>query len=95
METMAPRRDYFEGKMHLIRPLCYTHEKAIRRFARANANFPTPPPECLISDNTRRQRVEEPIQQSEGWAKNAHTNLLRAGLRGNKVWGTRDKKTSD
>ncbi len=87
VETMSPRRDYFEGELRLIRPLCYTREKAIRRFARANLDFPPPPMECPISDDTRRLRAEELIRQAECWAKNARTNLLRAGLRGNQIWG--------
>lgn len=95
VETMSPRRDYFDGELRLIRPLCYTRKKAIRRFARANPDFPPPPPDCPISDDTRRQRAEELIRQAEGWAKNARTNLLRAGLRGNEIWVTKDKGTSD
>ena len=83
---MSPRRDYFDGELRLIRPLCYTQEKAIQRFARANPDFPPHPPKCPISDNSRRQRTEELIRQAEGWAKNARTNLLRAGLRGNEIW---------
>ena len=86
-ETMAPRRDYFDGQLRLIRPLCTTLEKDIRRFARANLDFPASPPECPLSDNTRRQRAEELIQHAEVWAKNARTNLLRAGLRANEIWG--------
>jgi tRNA 2-thiocytidine biosynthesis protein TtcA len=86
LETMAPRRDYFDGQLRLIRPLSYTREKDIRRFFRANPDFPSHPPECPISDDTRRKRAEELIKQTEGWAKNARTNLLRAGLRGNQIW---------
>ena len=48
VETMTPQRDYFEGMLRLIRPLCYTAEKELRRFARANSDFPPPPPECLL-----------------------------------------------
>ena len=90
LETMTPRRDYFGGQLRLIRPLSYTREKDIRRFFRANPDFPSHPPECPLSDDTRRQRAEELIQQAEGWAKNTRTNLLRAGLRGNQIW--EDKK---
>jgi len=86
-ETMAPRRDYFNEELRLIRPLCYIREKDIRRFAGANLDFPTPPPACPLSDETRRQRAEELIRQAESWAKNARKNLLYAGLRGNKIWG--------
>jgi tRNA 2-thiocytidine biosynthesis protein TtcA len=93
-ETMAPRRDYFDGELRLIRPLCYIREKAIRRFARANPDFPPPPPECPISDDTRRRRAEELIQLAENWAKNARKNLLRAGLRGNEIWGNKSKETN-
>lgn len=93
VETMSPRRDYFNGELRLIRPLCYTREKAIRRFARANPDFPPPPPECPISDDSRRQHAEKLIRGAEGWAKSARTNLLRAGLRGNEIWG--QKKTDD
>ena len=92
VETMSPRRDYFDRELRLIRPLCYTREKDIRRFARANSDFPTPLPECPISDDTRRQRAEELIRQAEDWAKNARTNLLRAGLRGNEIWKTGEKE---
>ena len=85
-ETMTPRRDYFDGQLRLIRPLSYTREKDIRRLFRANPVFPSHPPQCPLSDDTRRRRAEQLIQQAEGWAKNARTNLLRAGLRGNQIW---------
>jgi tRNA 2-thiocytidine biosynthesis protein TtcA len=35
VETMAPRREYFDGALRLVRPLCYTAEGDLRRFARA------------------------------------------------------------
>jgi tRNA 2-thiocytidine biosynthesis protein TtcA len=85
VETMAPRRDYFDGELRLIRPLCYTLEKDIRRFARANPDFPPEPPACPRSGETRRQRAEELIYKAEKWAKNARVNLLRAGLKGNEI----------
>jgi tRNA 2-thiocytidine biosynthesis protein TtcA len=86
-ETMAPRRDYFDGELRLIRPMCYTREKDIRRFAHANLDFPPLPPDCPLSEDTRRLRAEELIQEAEVWAKDARKNLLRAGLRGNEIWG--------
>ena len=96
VETMAPSRDYFEGTFQLVRPLCYLPEKAIRRFALAS-EFPSPPPECPRSGQTRRQRAAELIHQIDGWCQDARTNLLRAGLKGiegsesgNKESGTRD-----
>ena len=85
-ETMAPRRDYFDGQIRLIRPLAYTREKSIRRFSRANPDFPPPPPECPQSDHTRRHLADKLLQEAETWAPNARKNLLRAGLRGNTIW---------
>ncbi len=55
VETMAPRREYFDGALRLIRPLCYVAEKDIRRFARACA-FPSPPEDCPRSHESRRPR---------------------------------------
>jgi len=83
VETMAPMRDYFNGELRLIRPLCYTIEKDIRRFVGAIIDFPPPPPVCPRSDETRRQRAQELIYHAEKWAKDARINLLRAGLKGN------------
>jgi tRNA 2-thiocytidine biosynthesis protein TtcA len=83
LETMAPRRDYFDGAFRVIRPLAYTREKALRRFARANPDFPPPPPACPQSDHTRRRLAEDLLRQAETWAPNVRKNLLRAGLKGN------------
>ncbi len=81
VETMAPRRDYFDGALRLIRPLCYLTEGEVRRFARACA-FPPPPPDCPHSDHSRRKMAKDLLAQAEKISKGARTNLLRAGLRG-------------
>ena len=81
VETMAPRREYFDGALRLIRPLCYTSETALRRFARA-CDFPTPPPNCPRSDQSRRRLARDLLRQAERGCQDARTNLLRAGLKG-------------
>jgi tRNA 2-thiocytidine biosynthesis protein TtcA len=81
VETMTPISGYFEDRYHLVRPMCYLSEKAIRRFASV-CDFPPPPPECPRSNNSQRQRVQELIQLAEPWCKDIRLNLLRAGLRG-------------
>jgi tRNA(Ile)-lysidine synthase TilS/MesJ len=45
-ETMASRRDYFGGRMRIIRLLCLSPEKAVRRNAQS-IDLPDPPPTCL------------------------------------------------
>jgi tRNA 2-thiocytidine biosynthesis protein TtcA len=82
VETMAPRRDYFDGALRLVRPLCYIAEKDIRRFARAS-DFPSPPPDCPQSDHSQRKMAADLLRQAERGCPSARTNLLRAGLRGN------------
>jgi tRNA 2-thiocytidine biosynthesis protein TtcA len=83
VETMAPRREYFDGAIRLIRPLCYIPEKDIRRFARGS-NFPlegesSPCPRAEVS---RRQLARDLLQTAERACPSARTNLLRAGLKG-------------
>ncbi len=90
VETMAPRREYFDGQLRLVRPLCYLAEKDLRRFAKALAEalaeanaFPPPPPDCPQSDHSRRKLARELVAQAEKDCQDARINLLRAGLRGN------------
>lgn len=85
METMAPRREYFDGVIRLVRPLCYTAEKDLRRFAQASA-FPPPPPDCSQSVHSRRKLARDLLRQAEKDCQDARINLLRAGLNGNEEW---------
>ncbi len=81
VETMAPRWELFGGALRLVRPLCFTPEKEIRRYARA-CDFPPPPPECPRECESRRALAREMIKMAEKGARAARTNLIRAGLRG-------------
>lgn len=81
VETMAPRREYFDGALCLIRPLCYLAEKDIRRLARA-CDFPAPLPACPLSEHSQRRTAAEMLRLAEGSCPQARTNLLRAGLKG-------------
>jgi tRNA 2-thiocytidine biosynthesis protein TtcA len=79
-ETMAPRREYFDGALRVIRPLCTTPEADLRRFAQAN-DFPPPPPACPRGQASRRRLAAELLRQMVHSAPAARTNLLRAGLK--------------
>lgn len=85
VETMAPARSFFDGKIRLVRPLCYTSESEIRRFARV-CDFPPPPPDCPRSDRSRRRLVKEMIRSLSQQFPSARSNLLKAGLQGNLLW---------
>ncbi|HEX2979210.1 MAG TPA: ATP-binding protein [Anaerolineaceae bacterium] len=84
VETMSPCRDYFEGRLRLVRPLCYTAERDIRRFARAN-DFPPAPPECPQSNHSRRALIARLLNGIEKDVPCAKANLLRAGLLGSQA----------
>jgi tRNA 2-thiocytidine biosynthesis protein TtcA len=79
-ESMAPRREFFEGAIRAIRPLCYLPEASLRRFARA-CGFPPPPPACPRSATSRRRLAAELLRQALRASPAARTNLLRAGLK--------------
>jgi tRNA 2-thiocytidine biosynthesis protein TtcA len=79
-ETMAPRREYFDGKIRVIRPLCYLPEADIRRYARA-CDFPPPPPACPQSERSHRRLAAGLLRQALQASPAARTNLLRAGLK--------------
>lgn len=90
VETMAPVRSYFDGSIRLIRPLCYIEENEVRKFA-GLCGFPSPPPDCPQSNHSRRNLARELLRTAEKGCPAARTNLVRAGLRGNKDWTEKDK----
>jgi tRNA 2-thiocytidine biosynthesis protein TtcA len=79
VETMAPVRNYFDGRLRLIRPLFETPEKDLTRFAQA-CGFPSSPPECPQGRHSQRELVRELLRRAQKANPRARTNLLRAGL---------------
>lgn len=80
VETMAPRRDYFDGRLRLIRPLCLVPEKDLQNYSRA-CGFPPAPPPCPQAEHSRRELVRDLLRQAQQVSPQARVNLLRAGLR--------------
>jgi tRNA 2-thiocytidine biosynthesis protein TtcA len=80
VRTLQPAADYFDGRFRLIRPLLYVPESELVRFARACA-FPTPPPACPRSGDSRRKLVADMLRLlGRDYLKQARPNLIRAGL---------------
>jgi tRNA 2-thiocytidine biosynthesis protein TtcA len=95
VETMAPRREYFDGRLRLVRPLCYVTETELRRFARA-CDFPPPPEPCPRSNYSRRRLAADLMRQArQGLGRDVRTNLLRAGLRGHDMNGDRQGRSKE
>jgi len=58
LSTLEPRRDFFDGRLTVIRPLIYTTEKEIARYARAQGwTFP-PELACPREADARRAKFE-------------------------------------
>jgi len=66
LETLAPHREYFDGRFTVIRPLIYLTAAEIARYARARGwKFP-PELECPRGKDTRRVKVENFLRSLSG-----------------------------
>ena len=59
---MKPRQELFDGKMVLIRPLCYVEEDMVREFAREN-DFPSKLCQCPFGRSSQRKKIKEYIRE--------------------------------
>jgi len=80
ISTMNPRQTMFEGKLTIIRPLCYLEKKEITAFARA-ANLPSQLCACPHSDLSKRKFVREIIEKAAKTSRVVKTNIFRAPSR--------------
>jgi tRNA 2-thiocytidine biosynthesis protein TtcA len=77
ISTMKPMQSFFGGDFQLIRPLAFSDEDSIRRFARACAfpDFINPCPTAKIS---KRQEIKNLLQQLYAGNKKIKGNLFRS-----------------
>ena len=64
ISAMNPRQELFEGKITVIRPLCYVEEKIIKQFARENG-FPQQVCSCPFGGDSKRRYVKDLIAETE------------------------------
>lgn len=62
ISTMVPAQEFFQGKFTLIRPLAFTDEGTVRRFAKL-ADFPHFINPCPSDQNSKRQEMKELLNQ--------------------------------
>ncbi len=79
IETLSPRREFFDGLLVLIRPMIYVEEKEIARFAQTGV-FPPLPSRCPREAASRRTLMKQMIRQLEHVYPKVKINLFRAGL---------------
>ncbi|MBU1784074.1 MAG: tRNA lysidine(34) synthetase TilS [Candidatus Omnitrophica bacterium] len=64
ISAMNPRQELFDGKITVIRPLCYVEEKMIVEFA-AEKNLPKHTCSCPFAEHSRRKFIKDFIQNAE------------------------------
>jgi tRNA 2-thiocytidine biosynthesis protein TtcA len=80
LETMLPRRDFFDEQVTVIRPLIYVPEKELARHAKA-AGFPDLPPLCPQGLTSERAQMKALLQHFGRDQKQIRHNLWRAARR--------------
>jgi len=77
ISTMCPKQELFKGKIVIIRPLAYTEEELIRRFAK-NLDFPHHKCSCPNSVTSKRTKMEHIIKELEKICPEVRTNIFRS-----------------
>jgi len=80
LDTMQPRREFFGGKLTIIRPLAYVPQKEIVRFAKARG-FSLGSVPCPQAERSARARMAATLQQVESDWPNAKVYLAKAARR--------------
>ncbi len=77
ISTMLPRQPFFGGKITVIRPLAFSDEDLIRRFA-ASQNFPDFINTCPSAGNSRRGEIKELLLQLYRKNRKVKGNIFRS-----------------
>ena len=77
LETMLPRRSFFDGKFDLIRPLFFVHERELARLAKI-AEFKVSKCICANADESKRQMMKKIVRELYSEARQLHPNLWSA-----------------
>jgi tRNA 2-thiocytidine biosynthesis protein TtcA len=77
LETMMPRREFFDEKVTVIRPLIYVLEKELIRYAKATG-FADPPPLCPHGLTSKRAQVKMLLRHFGRDQKQIRNNLWHA-----------------
>ena len=77
ISTMIPKQPFFGGEFEIIRPLAYSDEDSIRRFAQECA-FPTFTNPCPTAKVSKRLEIKEMLQQLYRRNKKVKGNIFRS-----------------
>ena len=77
ISTMVPAQSMFQGKFTVIRPLAYTDEDTIRRFA-SESKFPEFINPCPTSQTSKRKEIKTMLHQLYCSNRKIKGNIFRA-----------------
>jgi tRNA 2-thiocytidine biosynthesis protein TtcA len=77
LETMAPKVQFFDGQISVIRPLIYVEERRLDQLTRALA-LPSPEVNCPLSRTSKRAWIKEWLRHAGPDYRQIRTNLWRA-----------------
>jgi tRNA 2-thiocytidine biosynthesis protein TtcA len=77
ISTMVPRQTFFQGRFTLIRPLAFTDEDIIRRFAKEQ-QFPDFMNPCPTAKVSKRQEIKTLLEQLYRTNKKIKGNIFRS-----------------
>jgi tRNA 2-thiocytidine biosynthesis protein TtcA len=75
--TMQPRQPFFNGKLTVIRPLAYTDENVLARFAR-EMRWPVTDNPCPSAGQSKRAEIKTMLQTLYKGNKKVRGNMFRA-----------------
>ncbi len=77
ISTMIPKQSFFGGEFEIIRPLAYSNEDSIRRFAKECA-FPDFDNPCPTAKVSKRLEIKKLLQQLYRGNKKVRGNIFRS-----------------
>jgi tRNA 2-thiocytidine biosynthesis protein TtcA len=77
ISTMVPYQTYFKGEFNLIRPLAYTEESLLKRFAK-EAQIPVLDNLCPTAENSKRKYIKELIKKLEVDHRGLKENIFKS-----------------
>ena len=86
LDTLAPRGEFFEEQIALIRPLIYLEERRLSQLVRA-LGFAPDEGACPLRHTSRRAWIKSWLRQAGPEYRQIRTNLWRAARRGGESKG--------
>jgi len=77
ISTMIPCQTFFKGEFNLIRPLAYTEENLLKRFAK-EAQLPVLKSNCPTAGNSKRQYIKDLLKKLEIDNRGLKENIFKA-----------------